>query len=218
MAVCWFLDFDDTLASGATTWGLKHALPRLIETHHLPYEAAELHAATLEAQERANQVIDPRPVLGDLFDRLGWPQRLQAEFLRDVQTGYQPEVFPDALPFLQQAQARGEAVYIISNNPNAPDIAARLGLTPYIQEIYTPRAYPGARPKPHPGLWYYVLAHNPAVDPLRAVMVGDDPWSDGAFASACGLPYWIVDRDERFGTLAELRRVKSLAEIPLDGL
>lgn len=217
MSINWLLDFDDTLASGVTTWGINHALPRLIATYDLPYDPAELHAAALAAQERANQVIDPRPVLAEMFTRLNWPEHLQPEFLRDVQTGYQPEVFPDALPFLQRAQTRGDAVYIISNNPTAPDIAARLGLAPYIRQIYTPRLQPGLLPKPHPGLWDYICAANTEFDPQQAVIVGDDPWSDGAFAAACGLPCWIVDRDERFSGLSGLRRVKSLAEIPPDG-
>jgi len=51
------------------------------------------------------------------------------------------------------------------------------------------------------------------------VVVGDDPWSDLAFARASGLPAWLLDRDDRFGGLdlgPDARRVRSLADIPLD--
>ncbi|MBI5666387.1 MAG: HAD family hydrolase [Chloroflexi bacterium] len=218
MTTAWFLDFDDTLATGATTWGIKYALPRLIEQHRLVYDEAALWQAILVAQEKANLITDPRPVVAELFETMGWPRDLLAELIQDVQTGYRPELFPDALPFLQQLQRRQQPVYVISNNPTAPQIAQRLGLSPYIRQVYTPQGCPGTQPKPDRSLWDFVLAANPEVKPLRAVIVGDDPWSDGAFAAACGLACWIVDREERFagvdGRIAA-KRVKSLLDIPV---
>lgn len=219
MPRCWFLDFDDTLATGATTWGIRHALPRLIEEHRLMYDAEALRQAVLVAQEKANVILDPRPIVGELFDSMGWPRSLLAQLIENVQTAYRPELFADALPFLQRLQFHQQAVYIISNNPTAPQVAQHLGIMPYIRQVYTPKSCPGTQPKPDRSLWEYVLASNSDVRQFQAVIVGDDPWSDGAFASACGLPYWIVDRDERFtGVDGKItaNRVKSLLDIPLD--
>lgn len=219
MPVCWILDFDDTLATGATTWGIQYALPRLIEEHRLVYDEDRLRRAVLVVQEKVNFNPDTQPLVEELFDTMGWPHHLLEQLIQDVFTSYRPELYADALPFLQRLQARGQAVYVISNNSGAPQIAQQLGLTPYIRQIYTPKSCPGTQPKPDRSLWDYVLASNPDIIGSQVVMIGDDPWSDGAFAAACGLPCWIIDRQERLenvpGDLA-VNRVTSLLDIPLD--
>ena len=220
MSTCWFLDFDDTLASGVTTWGLKYALPRLIDEYQLPYDPQQLQQAVLTAQEQSNLVIDPRPLIRDLFETLGWPQHLQAMLMNAVQSGYRPELFPDTIPFLQRLQNRAQPVYIISNNPATPDVVRHLGIVGYIRQIFTPKLCPGTQPKPHRSLWDYIVALDEELGRSTAVFVGDDPWSDGAFAEACGLPCWMVDRDERFVSLraqTRLQWVGSLLDISIDG-
>jgi FMN phosphatase YigB (HAD superfamily) len=214
----WFLDFDDTLATGATTWGLKYALPRLMQDHQLTCERQVYQQAVLAAQEQSNQERDSQLVLDELFDKLGWPRSLQSVLLNDIFTNYRAQLFEDTLPFLERLKTRAEPVYILSNNPTAADLVQYLGIADYFRQVYTPESCPNTRPKPHRSLWDYVLKTNPAVG-AGAVMVGDDPWSDGAFARKCGLPCWLVDREKRFEHLRGqdgFGLVSSLLDIPLD--
>jgi len=214
----WFLDFDDTLASGPTTWGLRYALPKLIREQALPLEPAKYHAAVLVAQARAAENPDLQPILDDLFDSQGWPRALQPLLLSDIQANYRATLFEDALPFLQRLTGNGHAVFILSNNPRAPLLTEQLGIVPFVKRVFTPKLCPGTQPKPHPSLWQYVMAKQTGVNLENSSLVGDDPWSDAAFAEACGLPFWIIDRDDRFGDVkfgGRFGRVKSLLDIPL---
>lgn len=217
MAITWFLDFDDTLATGATTWGLKFALPKLMRTHQLEYDPDIYEQAILVAMQQTNQEVDEQVILDELFDKLGWPRHLQMEMFNDVWTNYHPQLFDDTLPFLRRLQARGETIYVISNNSTSPDLAKQLGIADFITGFYTPKLCPNTRPKPHRSLWDYVLEANSHLAGAQSVMVGDDPWSDAAFAEQCGLPCWIVDRDDRFARLPGEQkhyRVKTLLDIP----
>lgn len=219
MAITWFLDFDDTLATGATTWGLKYALPKLMREHRLTCDTEVYEQAVLDAMQQVNQELDEQWIMDTLFDKLGWPHELQKPLFDDVWTNYRPQLFEDVLPFLQRLQRRGEAIYIISNNPGSPDLAKQLGIADFITAVYTPKLCPNTRPKPDRSLWDYVLEANAHLAGVQPVMVGDDPWSDGAFAERCGLPCWIVDRDDRFSRLSGEQshyRVRSLLDIPVD--
>ena len=212
----WFLDFDDTLATGPTTWGLNHALPKLIRQHQLAFDGERYAQAVLVAQERFARSPDMFAVLNDLFDDQGWPHSLQTALVEDIQTRYRPELFADALPFLHQLVAEGQNVFILSNNPAAPELARQLGIEPYIRQFFTPKACPGALPKPDKSLWSYVLSSLPGVAVENSIVIGDDPWADGAFAEQWGLVCWIVDRGNRFGALYPKNnhdRVASLLDI-----
>lgn len=214
----WFLDFDDTLASGPTTWGLKEALPKLIREQALPFDVASYHAAVLDAQARVAQNPDLQPILNDLFDGQGWPRELQALLMTDMRN-YRATLFEDALPFLERLASGGQTVYILSNNPTAPRLAEMLGIAPYIARYFTPQTCPGTQPKPHPSLWAYVVKEQTDINLENSVIVGDDPWSDGTFAEQCGLPFWIIDRDNRFGDVkfgGRYGRVTNLLDIPLE--
>lgn len=216
-ALTWLLDFDDTLASGMTTWGVRWAMPKLMRQHGLSCDPLLLQQAMLTAQEQFNLSLnpDPTPVLDDLFDRLGWPRALQSSLLDDLRTAYRPALFEDTMPFLRRLNQAGRRLYVVSNNPHAPVIARQLGIHELISQFFTPRLYPGAQPKPHPSLWRQILAEVPQTAADRTVMIGDDPWSDGVFAANCGLACWIVDRDDRFGHLpGSYWRVRSLLDIP----
>src|SRR5690606_25123212 len=103
-----------------------------------------------------------------------------------------------------------------SNNNRCPRIATELGIADYIEGFFTPRMDPAYRPKPDRSLFDAVRDAVAGIGPDNAVMVGDDPWSDGAFAAAVGLPCWLVDRRGQFGSLAlapHIVRVPSLAHV-----
>ena len=217
MPTVWLIDFDDTLASGPVTWGYRRALPKLIRTHNLPLDPGALADALLIAQEQSNAPVDLAVVVDAFFDRMGWPAHLRDALLQDVQDNYAPELFDDAPGFLDGLRRAGHTVFILSNNPRTPAHAAQLGLTGQVAAVITPHMLPGAGPKPERGLWDALMRRFPEAANGSAVLVGDDPWSDLAFAQACGLRAWLVDRDDRFGGLdlgPDARRVRSLADIP----
>lgn len=214
----WILDFNGTLATSGITWGLRHAFPRLIQEHQLPYDATRFEQAALVAQERGSQETDPRPLLHDLFETMGWPHELEAPLLKDIMTNYQPELFEDALPFLERLRQHGHTICIVSNNPISTDNIQRLDLAHYINHIVTPNSYPGSQPKPHRDLWDQMLNEYPQMQQQPSVVVGDDPWTDGLFAENCNLPCWIIDRMNRFTALHTQKPyqwVQSLLDIPL---
>lgn len=219
MVTNWLLDFDDTLASGSTTWGWKHALPKLVREHQLPFDRERFQRAAQAAQARVADSAELEPAIEQLFQTMGWPAALQKALIEDVLTSYEPELFADAVPFLDRLRAARHTVYIVSNNPRSVALAQRLGIAPYIARFFTPDAHADGLAKPDPRLWAHIAAAA-GVTAQNSAVVGDDPWTDGAFAEQCGLACWLVDRDERFGALDEgsgRRRVASLAEIPVDG-
>lgn len=214
----WFLDFDETLATSAITWGLDYAFPKLIAQHRLSNDLVRFHQAILVAQERTNRESDLRSILYDLFEALDWPHELEDALMGDIFTNYQPELFDDAVPFLEQLRQKGRKVYIVSNNPISPKHIEALDLGRYVTQIFTPKLYPNCQPKPHRSLWDAITASYAEINPRTSVFIGDDPWSDGAFAENCDLPCWLVDRMDRFGALhakQPYRRVRSLLEIPI---
>lgn len=64
----WFLDFDDTLVVGPTTWGLTQALPRFVRRHNLPTDVGRLHAQALMAQQQLASGSQPAAILSQFFD------------------------------------------------------------------------------------------------------------------------------------------------------
>lgn len=214
----WLLDFDETLASGSITWAFQHTFPKFIREYNLQSDPARLHAVMLDLQERINRDPDPMPLLDDLFTTMAWTPELKQPLLKDVLSNYQPTLFDDTLPFLSYLRENGQRIMIVSNNPRTPDHARLLSLEPLVDRVITPRTYPDALPKPHPSLWDRLVANETDVDPQNTVVVGDDPWSDGAFAAACGLDCWIIDRLNRFEEICvqqQYRRVQKLLEITL---
>lgn len=212
----WLIDFDETLASGNITWAFQNTFPKFIRDYHLNADAAQLRATMLILQERASRETDPVPLLEALFTAMDWPRELQQPLLQDVFSNYRPDLFADTLPFLQRLRQNGQRVLIVSNNPRTPEHARLLELESWVDQVLTPETCPGTSPKPDRSLWDYIAAHERSVDPENTRVVGDDPWSDGAFADACGLPCWIVDRLDRFAELCsqkQYQRVRTLAEL-----
>ncbi len=202
----WFLDFDDTLIIGPVSLTLDRVIPKLLKENNLPLAQDKLNAAVLRGMEDAAQGLSDIQLLNDLFEVMGWPRSLMEQLLHEAYDHYRPELYPDALPFLQAVSP----VYIISNNNRVPKFAELLGIMPYIKGIFTPKVSGVQYGKPARDLWDVVTA---SCDIENAVLVGDDPWSDGAFATTCGIEYYMVDRADRFVNQTQYRRVRSLMEI-----
>lgn len=203
----WLLDFDDTLASGVVTWGLEYAVPKMAETLGLPVDAERFARASVTAIEQSNQTTDLQRVMDQFLRTMRWaltPEQKRRLFA-DVQSGYQPALFPDTLPFLERLREGRQHVFVLSNNPRALDFCRLLGLEAFFEGIFTPHLFADCPPKPHRALLDRVMEQHPSLDLTAACVVGDDPWSDGAFAEACGLPCWIVDRKQRFTALRHQR-------------
>lgn len=203
----WFLDFDETLVVGPASYALETVLPTMIRDNNLSLDQARLDAALLLGQEQAASGLGDMQILQVLFDEMGWPQSLKKQLATEVFDHYTPTLFDDALPFLE----RIGSIYILSNNNHAPEIAAHLGMTPYIKDFFTPKLCGVRTGKPQRDLWDVVSA---SYDVTGALLIGDDPWSDGAFANTCGIDCILVDRLDRFAHLTQYRRVRSLAAIP----
>lgn len=140
--------------------------------------------------------------------------------MNDFQCMYRPVLFPDAPPFLEELRRVGARAFILSNNPAAQDLAKTLGIDVGFVRFFTPRLCPGSLPKPHTSMWNAVLESGLDVRADESVVVGDDPWSEAAFAEACGVDYWIVDRMQRYREVAGLvaeRCVDSLLGIQVTG-
>jgi FMN phosphatase YigB (HAD superfamily) len=209
----WFIDFDDTLATGPTTWGLDSALPKLIREHNLPFNQAQYEVDVLIAQERTNREADLQPILDDLFDSQLWPRELQMSLLSDMQRNYRPSLFSDSIEFLETLQLKGGRVFILSNNPTAPDLAKSFGLGRFMAGYFTPKLCPGSLPKPDVSMWLHITSLDTDVSATNSALIGDDPWSDAAFAQQCGLAYWIVDRKARFSNVASLPRERLVTSL-----
>lgn len=214
----WLLDFDETLATGNISYAMQYAFPKFMREHNLKPEPERLQQVLLDVQKRASQVFEPMPLIEVLVEGMGWSPELVQPLFEAVWVVMTPELFPDVLPFLERLQARGKRVLIVSNSARTPEQIAVLELMPLLNGVFTPKTSPNTLPKPHRSLWDYVMTQHIDLTPETAVMVGDDPWSDGAFADACGLPCWIVDRTNRYEKIREqtsYRWVRSLAEIPV---
>jgi FMN phosphatase YigB (HAD superfamily) len=218
MQQTWLLDFDETLASGSITQAIQHAFPKFIHEHQLSSNMASLVPLLLTLQQRASQNPDPVPLLDVLFEQMGWPHAYQNQLLEDLWTNYQPVLFEDTVPFLVSLREKQQRIYIVSNNPRTLENAHTVQIKHLVDQIFTPQSCPDTHPKPHRSLWEYILAHEIDVDPATTTVVGDDPWSDGAFADQCGLRCWIVDRLDRFTELRSQNAyqwVRSLNQIML---
>jgi FMN phosphatase YigB (HAD superfamily) len=196
------LDFDDTLAVGPITWGMEQFLPDVMARHGITPDKEQLDAALIAAQEMSAAAFDDNQVLAEFLAHMDWPQEMWA----DLEVGFQFEfafsLFDDTLPFLQHLRERGVRAFVVSNNNRSPELAAQLGIADHVAGFITPSMRESLRPKPHPSMFDAVRALLPGLDPASTVLIGDDPWSDAAFAAACGLPCLLVDRHKRYRRLS----------------
>jgi FMN phosphatase YigB (HAD superfamily) len=216
----WFLDFDDTLVKGGMTWILEYGIPKLIDEHQLPYDQETFLQAIASAQDEAVHSLDSMAILRRLFKGLGWHDpRHYYQLLQDMQENYYPVLFEDTLVFLEYLHVLRHNVYIISNSLTAPRLVNEMELTPYIREVFTPGKTGGTQRKPHRSIWDFIVANHPVITPETSRMVGNNPWTDGAFADNCGLSFWLLDRMYRFTDMdgqEPYRRVSSLIDIPVE--
>ncbi len=214
----WLVDFDETLAVSSLSWVLQHQFPLFCREHQLAYDAARLDQVILSLQEIGRQNPDTAYLMGQLFEMMAWPTDLQGQFEADLKANYTPSLFEDSIPFLKRLHEDNRRVYIVSNNRYTPKHVQLFGLEPYICGVFTPHICPDTQPKPHNSLWAYLTAQHTDINPQATVVVGDDPWSDGAFAQGCNLPCWIVDRAQRFTEMYKQKPyywVRSLLDIPV---
>lgn len=214
----WLIDFDETLASGSITWAFQSAFPKFIQAHHLRMDNERLARVMLVMQERTSQSADydPAELVEELFEQMEWPAELAQPLLQDLFENYQPALFDDALPFLQRLREKQQRIFVLSNNPRTPRHIRLIEIDQLVERVLTPDTCPDTFPKPHRSLWDFIVANEVDIDPANTVVVGDDPWSDGSFAEACGLDCWLVDRLSRFSALYSARPyqwVRSLDEI-----
>lgn len=217
-AKIWLIDFSDTLVTGSKTWAFEHVFPQIIHENALPFDEQAFSDITLAAQQKANETRDDAIVLDEMFARLNWPDHLKGELIRRVFDLYEPQLFEDTIPFLEKLKRANQKLYIVSNTTQAPEIAQRLGIDQYFDDILTPANCEDAEPKPDIALWRCLKDrlgsdNRQLVD--SGIVVGDDPWSDGTFAARSGLSCWIIDRKKRMISLKQQIPVK-WAETLLD--
>jgi FMN phosphatase YigB (HAD superfamily) len=138
---------------------------------------------------------------------MDWPQEMWADLAAGMRPGFAFSLFDDTLPFLRQLRAWGVRAFVVSNNDRSPQLAAELGIAEHLAGFVTPTMHESLRPKPDPSMFDAVRAWLPDVDPATTVLIGDDPWSDGPFAAACGLPFLLLDRARRYRGLTLPGRV-----------
>jgi FMN phosphatase YigB (HAD superfamily) len=216
----WIIDFDDTLGKSWDTWAMTVGFPRFIETHKLETDAEKLNQAIMEAQavSASSHNADALYLLQGLFKTMGWSQQLASQFLQEVHANFQLDLFDDALPFLERLREQQKTVYIVSNNPLSTERVKQFGLLSYVEAVLTPDKLPGAPRKPDIAVWDALKTLYSDLSEKSTVVVGDDPWSEGTFADACGLPCWIVDRNRRYRQLYSTKPyqwVYSLKDIKL---
>lgn len=214
----WIVDFDDTLAIGPTTYALETAIPRLMRKHQLPHEPEQLRNAIIKAEQTSN-LEDHAAALSSLFVQMGWELDLRHELFHDIMTTFQPILYEDSIPFLEGLKAQSAQIFVLSNNNRVPSFAKHLAIEHYFKRIITPKVIPNGLSKPHTSMWDFLAAHEAGINENNTIIIGDDPWSDGAFAKACGLSCVLLDRKARYTHLPEAKDfhfVPNLAAIPLD--
>ncbi len=209
----WLLDLDDTLQVGMFSWASMHVFPEIVQQVGTKPERATFEAAYARAQEIYKSGGDNDAVGEEFFRLLGWPAALTGIMLERFANDYKPALFDDTLTFLDWAAARGDRLYLTTNNKWADHVCKMLGITDYFTEIVLPND--GILlSKPAPDMWHYVKAHAGLADESGVVLVGNELTTDGVFAENCGLDCIIVDRFERFAEMPEhCFRVTSLNDI-----
>jgi len=119
--------------------------------------------------------------------------------------------YPDAVPALRAARARGIRVVVASNwDASLRDTLGALGFGDCLDGVVT-SAEVGA-PKPARAVFERALELAGGVSPDRALHVGDSLEEDIAGARAAGIPAVLVARDGRQAP-AGVRSVRSLEEL-----
>jgi FMN phosphatase YigB (HAD superfamily) len=209
----WLLDLDDTLQVGPSSWAELHIFPDIIKQTGIKPERAAFEAAYNRAEEMYN-AGGSNEVLGDeFFQMVGWPLSMKTGIIERFTNEYKPVLYEETPAFLEWVMARGNHLYMTSNNKWARSVCQMMGIDHYFTDILTPAAC-GVSDKPSPGMWEYLKTHAALGGESGIVVVGDSLVSDGLFASNCGLDCIIVDRYDRVANVPErCFRATSLADI-----
>lgn len=209
----WLLDLDDTLQVGMFSWAAMHVFPEIIAQVGTRPERATFEAAYARAQEIYKSGGDNDAVGDEFFRILGWPADLTANILKRFASDYQPALFDDTFAFLNWVTARGDRLYLTTNNKWARQVCQALGITHYFADILMPDDS-SMMGKPAPDMWNHLKAQAGLSHDSEVVLVGNELTTDGVFAENCGLDCIIVDRFERFADMPEhCFRVTSLNDI-----
>jgi putative hydrolase of the HAD superfamily len=127
------------------------------------------------------------------------------------------EAFPDALPALQAARARGQRAVVVSNwDCSLPEVLARLGLASWLHGVLSSAQVGAAKPSPVIFEAALALAGCRAHEALH---VGDSPAEDVAGARAAGVAVLLLVRDGTPGPdgVATIRSLDELGASNLAG-
>jgi putative hydrolase of the HAD superfamily len=133
--------------------------------------------------------------------------------IREIETGGEVAVDPDAPRLLENLLARGLRLGVISNwSADLPQYLADRDLAKYFETIIASDAV--GTSKPHREIFLRGLAAM-GCSPHEAVHVGDDYWADVVGARDLGMGAVLVDRDREAvhsdcPTIARLRDLESL--------
>ena len=209
----WLLDLDDTLQVGMYSWAAIHVFPDIIEEVGTKPERNTFEAAYARAQEIYKSGGDNDAVGDEFFRILGWPAALTGTILKRFATDYRPALFDDTTAFLNWITARGDRLFLTTNNTWAHQVCQSLGIMHYFSDIVIP-VEGSMLGKPSPDMWNHLKAQMGLTDHSEVVLVGNELTTDGIFAKNCGLDCIIVDRFERFAEMPDhCFRVTSLSDI-----
>ena len=125
---------------------------------------------------------------------------------------YSMERYDDVLPAMDILKAQGYTLGLISNmSAPAGDLAANMGLTPYLDMAVT-SGEAGAE-KPHPPIFREAL-RRAGVAAESAMHVGDQIMSDVEGAANAGISPVLLDRDGNHPNYAACPRIETLMELP----
>lgn len=199
-----FLDLGDTLVRAHPSWADVYALTfpefgirvdpddfhRAFEEVFAEGEDEGPFEATQEASYRRLTELD-----GRVFAKLGYEQ-LPEEFYRRVEKVFAERsswwIFPDVIPALEQMQAEGIRLAVISNwSWQAPELLHDLEVARHFEALIV-SAHVGYL-KPHLGIFEHALNVMRAA-PHTTIHVGDSVRADVQGALAAGITPVLIDR------------------------
>ncbi len=194
-----------------------HASPddvfKILETlnYELPERSKHLKLSLLPAREQRAFWLD---FWAEGFRQIGVREEdargFVAELLDTVNGGNFQKVFEDVAPSLEQLQARGKRLGIISNfSPNCQTLLQALGIAHFF-DFFIVSGILGIE-KPDPEIFYAAI--RAAQQPVeKLVYIGDSIYHDVEGARGAGMDGILIDRADRFPNFTGTR-IKDLREL-----
>ncbi len=133
-------------------------------------------------------------------------------FKQLTQFTYDLVLYDDVLPVLAKLSAEGIILGVISNySRDIHVLTQRLGLDAYLDFAVTSKEV-GAE-KPHPQIFQFALGKS-MTEPRQTLHVGDQYDSDVQGALNMGINPLLLDRDDLFARYKDVRRIRTLFEVP----